>query len=164
MLQSKGLLTTWVRKGVYSCGKEVPITWLAPGRAAAGSQQTPPEVQICTPSNHPEPSRPPILPAHLLHAQALSPNRRLCKTGGLGEMGTYPRIYPDDQGVQDMAWEGGVPGPLCWLHKGHRPSKLQGSGPLGKQRPDQTVPGQGHFLRKEGSEHSPVGGSGEAQP
>lgn len=43
-------------------------------------------------------------------------------------------------------------------------NKLQGWGPLGKQRPDQTVPGQGHFLRKEGSEHSPVGGSGEAQP
>lgn len=36
MLQSKGLLTTWVRKGVYSCGKGVPITWLAPRRAAAG--------------------------------------------------------------------------------------------------------------------------------
>lgn len=35
-----------------------------------------------------------------------------------------------------MAWEDGVPGPPCQLCKGHRPQKLQGQGPLGKQRPD----------------------------
>ena len=45
MLPSTGLLTKLVRGGVYFCGKRVSIMWLAPGRAAAGSQQTPPEVQ-----------------------------------------------------------------------------------------------------------------------
>lgn len=45
MLPNTGLLRKWMRGGVYFCGKRVSIMWLALGRAAAGFQQTPSEVQ-----------------------------------------------------------------------------------------------------------------------
>lgn len=70
------------------------------------SQQTPPEVQICTPSNHPEPTRPPTLPAHLLHAQALSPNRGCVR---LGDWGRWEHILESTLMTKESrTWHGRV--------------------------------------------------------
>lgn len=66
-----------------------------------------------------------------------------------------------------MVWEGGVPAPPCWLHKGHtglRSSK--GGGPWGNKGQARLSQGRdtSSGSQQEGSEHSPVGGSGEALP
>lgn len=34
------------------------------------------------------------LPSHPFDAWGLSPNRRLCYPGGVGEVGIYPTVYP----------------------------------------------------------------------
>ena len=135
-------------RGVFLWEEGVHM-WLALGRAAAGFQQTPSEVQTTLHTL----KSPWAYSPWTYHPTPLMPGASPLTEGcvSLVEWGRWAHILqstPDDQGVQDMAWEDGVPGPPSWLCKGHRPWKLQGRWPPGKQRPDYTVPGQGHFLRQ----------------